>query len=90
MAKFFHLQKNKRFTYKPRYYDERAERRKEHEAAILKEIEAEKAGKKVRLTKDDMENYIKIARRTQKKSNTRILVIIIILMLLFYFFFYKT
>ena len=89
MAKFFHLQKSKRFSYKPRYYDERAERRKGHEEAIIKEIEAEKAGKKTRLAKEDMENYIKIARRTQKKSNTRILVIMIILMLLFYFFFYK-
>jgi len=89
MAKFFHLQKSKRFSYKPRYYDERAERRKEHEEAIIKEVEAEKAGKKTRLAKEDMENYIKIARRTQKKSNTRILIIMIILMLLFYFFFYK-
>ncbi len=89
MAKFFHLQKNKRFSIKPRYYSEIDEQRKEREERIKKEIEAEKQGKPGRVSTEDMANYIKIARRTQKKSNLRILVIIALLLLIFYFFFLK-
>lgn len=89
MAKFFHLQKNKRFAFKPRYYDEVAERRKEREAAIIKELEAEKKGKRVSLTKEEMDNYIQLARKTKKKSNVRLLVILVILLLLMYYMFYN-
>ncbi len=89
MASFFQLPKSKRFSYKPRYYDERTEQRKEREAAIIKEVEAEKKGKPVRLTKEDMDNYIQITRRTRKKSNMRLLVILALLLLLAYYMFYN-
>ena len=89
MARFFHLPRAKRFNYKPRYYDERAERRKEREAAIIKEVEAEKQGKRVQLTKDELENYIQLSRKAKKKSNVRLLVILVILLLLFYFMIYN-
>ena len=88
MAKFFHLQKSKRFTYKPRYYNERREQRLEREKGIIKDVEAEKLGKP-RLTKEDMDNYIKIARRTQKKSNVTLVIILAILIAIFYLFFFK-
>lgn len=83
MAKFFHVQKSKRFTFKPRYYNEKDELRKEREERIKNEVEAEKLGKPSSISKGDMANYIKIARHTQKKSNIRLLVILIILILLF-------
>ena len=89
MAKFFHLQKNRRFSDKPRYYNEMDELRKAREERIKKEIEAEKQGKPSRVSKEDMANYLKITRRTQKKSNVRILVILALLLLIFYFFFLK-
>lgn len=89
MAKFFNLPKAKRFKYKPIYYNEQAEQRKERNEAIFKEIEAEKQGKHVPLTKDELDNYIRISRRTQKKSNRRLLVIFVILTLLFYYMFYN-
>jgi len=89
MAKLFHLQKSKRFSYIPRYYDEKAELRKEREERIIKEIELEKQNKATRITKEEMSNYIKLARRTKKKSNARLLVILALLLLIFYFFFLK-
>lgn len=89
MAKFFDLQKNKRFSMQPRYYDERAEQRKDREKVILKELESEKAGRPSRLTKDQMDNYIKMTRRTRKKSNLRLLAILALLLLIFYIFFLK-
>lgn len=89
MARFFHLPRSKKFTYKPRYYDERVERRKERETAIVKELEAEKNGKRSSLTKDEMNNYIQLARRTKKKSNIRLLIILVILLLLMYYMFYN-
>lgn len=89
MAKFFHLPKSKRFAYKPRYYDEMKERREEREERIKKEVELEKQGKASRITKEDMANYIKMTRRTQKKSNVRLVVILAILLMIFYFFFIK-
>lgn len=83
MAKFFHLQKSKRFSYNPRYYNEMKEQRLEREKEIIEDVEAEKLGKP-RLTKDDMDNYIKIARRTQKKSNVTLVIILVILIAIFY------
>jgi len=88
MAKFFHLQKSKRFTYNPRYYNERTEQRLEREKEIIKDVEAEKLGKP-RLTKEDMANYIKMARRTQKKSNVTLVIILFLLIAIFYLFFIK-
>ena len=87
MAKFFHLQKSKRFTYNPRYYSERVEQRKEREKEIIKDVEAEKLGKP-RLTKEDMANYIKMARRTQKKSNVTLFIILAILIAIAYMMFF--
>lgn len=89
MAKFFHLQKSKRYSYKPRYYNEQDEIRKKREARILKEIEAEKSGTPKNISKESMSNYLKIARNTQKKSNARLLIILAILFLISYFFFFK-
>lgn len=89
MASFFKLPKNRRFSYKPRYYNEREELRKEREAAIIKEVEAEKQGKRTKLTKDEMDNYIQLTRRTRKKSNIRLLVILALLLLLAYYMFYN-
>jgi hypothetical protein len=89
MAQFFHLQKSKRFSYKPRYYNEMEERRKEREERIDKEIEAERLGKPIRVSKEDMANYIRIARRTKKKSNVRLLVILALLFLIFYLFLFN-
>ena len=83
MAKFFHLQKSKRFSYKPRYYNKMKEQRLEREEEIIKDVEAEKLGKP-RLTKEDMANYIKMARRTQKKSNVTLVIILAILIAIFY------
>lgn len=88
MGKFFHLQKSKRFMYKPRYYNERSEQRLEREKEIIKDVEAEKLGKP-RLTKEDMANYISMARRTQKKSNVTLVIILVLLIAIFYLFFVK-
>jgi cytochrome c-type biogenesis protein CcmH/NrfG len=88
MAKFFHLQKSKGYSYKPRYYNEQDELRKKREARIIKEIEAEKSGTSKNISKESMTNYLKIARNTQKKSNIRLLVILVILFLISYFFFF--
>ncbi len=88
MASFFQLQKNKRFAFKPRYYNEMEEKRKEREERIKKEIEAEKLGV-ARDPKVDLANYIKIARNTKKKSNVRLLVILLLLLVIFYFFLIK-
>ena len=87
MAKFFHLQKNRRFSYKPRYYSEMEEQRLEREKVVLQDIEDEKLGRP-RVTNKDMENYIQIARRTQKKSNVTLFVILALLIAIFYMFFF--
>ncbi len=89
MARLFQLPRNKRFTFHPRYYDEKAEKRREREERINREVEAEKSGKPVRVTKEDMDNYIKMARKTRKKSNVRLLVILAVLFLIYYYFFFK-
>ncbi len=89
MANFFQLPKNKRFSFKPRYYNEMAEKRKEREGRIIKELKSEKAGKQYRNEEKEMENYITLTRRHKKKSNMRLLVILVLLLLIFYFFFYK-
>jgi hypothetical protein len=65
------------------------ERRKEREERIDKEIEAERLGKPIRVSKEDMANYIRIARRTKKKSNVRLLVILALLFLIFYLFLFN-
>ena len=88
MAKFFHLQKSKRFSYKPRYYNEMDEQRKERETKVLQDLDDEKLGKP-RVTKEDMDSYLKIARRTQKKSSLTLFVILILLIAIFYFMFVK-
>jgi len=89
MATFFKLPKNKRFSFKPRYYDEVAERHKEREELIKKELEDKKAGKLYRDEKVEMDKYITLTRRFKKKSNIRLLVILVLLLLIFYLFFYK-
>ena len=88
MGKFFHLQKSKRFSYKPRYYNEMDEQRKEREKKIIQEVEDDKLGKP-RVSKEDMDSYLKIARRTQKKSNVTLFVILGLLVAIFYMFFIK-
>ncbi len=88
MGKFFHLQKAKRFTYNPLYYDEVAEKRKQRNKLIMEEIEAEKNGKKPSITKTDLDNYFNISRKAQRKSNKRLVIILAILTLLFYFMIY--
>ncbi len=89
MASFFSLPKHKRFSFTPRYYNESAEKRKERNEQLQKEFEAKKEGKNARISKDDLANYIKMTRRTQKKSNMRILVILVLLLAIFYLFFIK-
>ena len=89
MAQFFKLPKNRRFSYKPRYYNEMAEKRKEREERIRKEVEAEKSGNYQSDASEELSNYITIARRTKKKSNIRLFVILVILLLIFYFFLLK-
>ncbi len=84
MAKFFNLPKHKGFQYKPRFYDEREEQRKERNARLQREIEDEKSGRSVR-NGEYGNHYIKFARKTRKKSNIRIFVILGILLLLYYF-----
>jgi len=86
MAKLFHIPKPKRFSYKPRFYNEVEELRKEREVRLKREVEAEKQGRSTEFSREGMANYIKFARRTRKKSNMRILVILVILLMLFYFF----
>ncbi|HAN00845.1 MAG TPA: hypothetical protein DCQ26_19810 [Marinilabiliales bacterium] len=89
MAGFFKLPKQKKFTYKPRFYNEREELRKERFEKIKQEVEAEKDGKQSSLNKGDLVNYIQMRRKAQKKSNLRVLLILTLLLLLFYYFFYK-
>ncbi len=89
MGKFFHIQKAKKFSYNPIYYNEQAEKRAKRNKIIMQELEAEKNGQKPSVTKQDLENYFQISRKAQKKSNTRLLVILAILTLLFYFMIYN-
>lgn len=89
MASLFQIRKSKRFNYKPRFYNEREELREERHSKIRKEVEAEKSGKSTGFSREDSENYIKFARKAQKKSNLRLLLILIILLLLSYLFLYK-
>jgi hypothetical protein len=89
MARLFSLPKNKRFGYAPRFYDERSALRNERNEQIRREVDAEKEGKKGRISKDELANYIKMTRRTQKKSNLRLLVILALLLAIFYLFFLK-
>ncbi|MFA6401755.1 MAG: hypothetical protein WCX31_09040 [Salinivirgaceae bacterium] len=89
MANIFQLPPHKRFNYKPRFYNQREELRKERQELIKKELEAEKNGNPTRITKDELANYIKLRRKAHKKSNLRILIILAILLLLFYFFLFK-
>jgi hypothetical protein len=45
------------------------ERRKEREERIDKEIEAERLGKPIRVSKEDMANYIRIAAARDKSRD---------------------
>ncbi len=83
MAKIFNLPKHKSFNYKPRFYNEKEELRRERNARLQREIEDEKAGRSGR-NGEYGNHYIKFARKTRKKSNIRIVVILGVLLLLYY------
>lgn len=86
MAKLFELPNHKRYNYKPRFYNEQAELRKRRQEILKREHDLDNGtGERQSLVKKQMGNYIKMARKTRKKSNLRVFIILIILLLLSYF-----
>jgi hypothetical protein len=82
MANFFHTPKAKKFSYRPWFYNEREEKRKERFARIDKELRQEQ---EARVAGRESYSYIKFARKERKKSNLRIFMILIALLLLVFF-----
>ena len=85
--KFMKVNKNKRFDYTPRFYDERKERLNKMREAYSDEGEADTAQRRERL-RDNMQTSwgLESARSTQSRAaNVRLIIILAALLLGTYF-----
>ena len=93
MGRFIKLQKNKQYSYTPRYYNEKKERLEKREEEIAKEVDEEKRiisdSNYAENIRGQMHGLYKYRKREEIKTNSRVVLIIVILVALFYFFILK-
>lgn len=77
---FFSLPGHRRYNYKPWFYNEKDEKRKERQKKIERQHRLESVE-----SMDDAPNFIHFARKEREKSNKRIAVIFLFLIAIYYF-----
>ena len=77
---FIKLPGHRQFDYKPMFYNEQDDKRRERQKRIDREVRIEQSG-----DIDEAPNFIHFARKERQKSNKRIFVIFIALAALYYF-----
>lgn len=77
---FIKLPGHRQFDYKPMFYNEQDDKRRERQKRIDREVRVEQGG-----NTDEAPNFIHFARKERQKSNKRIFVIFIALAALYYF-----
>lgn len=92
MIKFFYIPKNKKFNFKPRYYDEQKEDLEKRVEQIRREmgVSDDDPNKPYVSTirKGQMRGYLKKAGKQTKHSSGRLIIILIVLFIIAYFIFY--
>ena len=85
--KFLHTPRNKRFDYKPRYYDEQKEELEERIKKIKREMGVDENDSKhyIPNIKGQMRGSYSKNLQQKRKSTTRLVVILIALLALVYF-----
>ncbi len=83
---FFSIPRNKKYNYKPVYYDKKKEERKKREKAALEED----TGDYEKALRERMQMRWKrtSGKRTRRASNQRLVIIFIVMFLLLYMIFY--
>ncbi len=77
---FFPLPGHNRFNYRPMFYDEQAEKRRERQARIDREMHIGQTGQH----ESDAPSFIHFARHERQKSNKRVFVIFLFLAAVYY------
>ena len=90
--RFLHTPKNKKFTFKPRYYDEQKEELEKRVEQIKKEmgVSDEDPDKPYvsSIRKGQMRGYFKKSAEQKRKSTIRMVIILIVLIAIVYFLLY--
>ena len=77
---FFSLPGTRRFDYKPMFYNEQEEKRRERQQRIEREVKYENGEQP-----DEAPNFIHFARKQRQKSSKRVLIIFLALAALYFF-----
>ena len=77
---FFSLPGTRRFDYKPMFYNEQDEKRRERQQRIEREVKCENGE-----LPDEAPNFIHFARKQRQKSSKRVLIIFLTLAALYFF-----
>lgn len=92
MIKFFYIPKNKKFNFKPRYYDEQKEDLEKRIEQIKQEmgISDDDPNKPYVSTirKGQMRGYLKKAGKQTKHPSGRLIIILIVLFIIAYYLLY--
>ena len=92
MARFFYIPKNKKFNFKPRYYDEQKEDLEKRVEQIKREMGvADDDPNKPYVSsirKGQMRGFLKKSGKQKRQSSGRLLLILIVLFLIVYFLLY--
>lgn len=91
-VKFLHTPKNKKFSFKPRYYNEQKEELEKRVEQIKREMgidDISESGKPyVPNIKGQMRGYFKKNAEQKRKSTTRLVIILMVLFAIVYFLLY--
>ncbi len=91
-VKFLHTPKNKKFSFKPRYYNEQKEELEKRVEQIKREMgidDVNESGKPyVPNIKGQMRGYFKKNAEQKRKSTTRLVIILMVLFAIVYFLLY--
>ncbi len=89
--KFFHTPNNKKFKFKPRYYDEQKEELDKRVEQIKKEMgisDDEKSPYVSTIRRGEMRGYLKKNVDRKRRSTLRLVIILIVLFAIVYFLLY--
>ncbi len=77
---FFSLPGTRRFNYKPLFYNEQDEKRRERHERIEREVKSERGE-----SNDEAPNFIHFARKQRQKSSKRVLIIFLALAAVYFY-----
>ena len=83
--KFFYLPKGRKFSYQPRYYDERKEELERRKQRIDRELALEEGNsldEYIPQIRGEMRKHLKYRKKQRKASTWRMLIILAILLLI--------